>query len=57
MEEESEKKEKILMNIRIEDELKEAFRIKTIKEKTTMSDVITGFIKEYLKGEQANGYF
>lgn len=51
MEEESEKKEKILMNIRIEDELREAFRIKTIKEKTTMSDVITGFIKEYLKGE------
>ena len=46
-----EKDTKVLMNVRIEDDLREAFRIKTIKEKTSMSEVITEAIKKYLKGE------
>lgn len=47
-----EREPKILMNIRIEDSLREQFRIKTIQEKTTMSEVITDAIKKYLKGEE-----
>lgn len=41
--------EKVLMNVRIDPMLREEFRIKTIKEKTSMSEMMTEFIKEYLK--------
>lgn len=43
------KEPKALMNIRIQDSLKEKFKIKTIQEKTTMSEVITEAIKKYLE--------
>ena len=33
----------------IEEELKAAFQIKTIKEKTNMTDVLVEFIKSYVK--------
>ena len=43
------KKPKEIMNIRIDENLKQKFRIKTIQEKTTMSEVITNYIENYLK--------
>lgn len=50
MEEETvEKKGKILMNVRIDEELRDEFRIKTIRDKTTMSQEITKFIEAYLE--------
>ena len=45
-------KAKMIMNIRIDEDLKERFRIKTIKEKTTMSDVITRAIERYLDNNE-----
>ena len=40
---------KILMNIRIDKNLRNEFRIKTIRENTTMSEVLMDFIKKYLE--------
>lgn len=39
----------VLMNLRIDEELKTKLRLKTIKEKTTMTDVILNFIKKYVE--------
>lgn len=33
----------------LEEDLKIAFQIKTIKEKTNMTDVLVNFIKQYVK--------
>lgn len=38
-----------IMNIRIDRDLKKEFRIKTIEEGTTMSEIIMSYIREYLK--------
>lgn len=46
-----ENNKKVAMIARIDPELREEFRIKTIREKTTMAEVIEELIKEYLKGE------
>lgn len=40
---------KILMNIRIDKDLRNEFRIKTIRENTTMSEVLMNFIRKYLE--------
>lgn len=38
-----------IMNIRIDNELRKKFKMKTINENTTMSEVLINYIKEYLK--------
>lgn len=37
------------IHFNVTEELKEAFQIKTIKEKTNMTDVLVEFIKNYVK--------
>lgn len=49
MEDSQEKEELVIFNCKMEPELREKFKIKTIKEKTTMAEVVIGAIKEYLK--------
>lgn len=42
------------MIARIDPELRENFRIKTIREKTTMAEVIETLIKQYLLEDKEN---
>lgn len=42
---------KVALIARIDPKIREDFRIKTIREKTTMAEVVEELIKEYLKGE------
>lgn len=49
MEEETFEDLKINMNLRIEENLKNQFKIATIKNNTTMTDAIMNFIREYIQ--------
>lgn len=42
---------KVALIARIDPKLREEFRIKTIREKTTMAEVVEELIEKYLKGE------
>ena len=46
------KEEKIMCNYRIDPKLREKFRIKTIKNQTTMTDVIVKAIEKYVEEEK-----
>lgn len=41
----------VLLNINIEPKLREKFKIKTIKDNTTMTDVVIDAIKEYVNNK------
>ena len=47
----SENNNKVLMNARIDANLREEFRIKTIREKTTMAEVVEELIREYVENK------
>lgn len=49
MEEEEKDSNFVIFNCKIDPVLRENFKIKTIKEQTTMADVVINAIKEYLK--------
>lgn len=49
METNEEKSNRVGLLTRVDADLREKFRIKTIKEGTTMAEVIEEYIKEYLK--------
>lgn len=44
-----EKENLIIFNLKMDEELRDKFKIKTIQNKTTMTDVVISAIKEYLK--------
>ena len=46
--------EKVVFNI--SESLKMSFQLKTIREKTTMTDVLVNFIQEYIKDDNKNNY-
>lgn len=39
----------VIFNCKIEPDLREKFKIKTIQDKTTMAEVVINAIKEYIK--------
>lgn len=41
----------VIFNVKIDEELRDEFKIKTIQDKRTMTDVVISAIKEYVKGE------
>ena len=47
----SENNNKVLMNARIDANLREEFRIKTIREKTTMAEVVEELIRGYVENK------
>ena len=47
----SESNKKVLMNARIDANLREEFRIKTIREKTTMAEVVEDLIRGYVENK------
>lgn len=46
-----ENNKRVALIARIDPKVREDFRIKTIREKTTMAEVVEELIKEYLKKE------
>ena len=44
-----EKTKKVALLARIDPELREKFRIKTIREKTTMAEVVEKFVEDYTR--------
>ena len=44
-----EKNNLVIFNFKIEEELRDKFKIKTIQDKTTMTEVVMSAIKEYIK--------
>ena len=49
MEDNNEKEDLVIFNCKIQPELREKFKIKTIQEKTTMAEVVINAIKEYVE--------
>lgn len=47
-----EKEEKVICNFRIEPQLRDKFRIKTIEKQTTMTDVVVEAIKNFIEEEK-----
>lgn len=41
----------VIFNIKIDENLRDSFKIKTIQDKRTMTDVVIEAIKKYVKGE------
>ena len=46
-----EKEKLVIFNFKIDENLRDEFKIKTIQDKRTMTDVVISAIKDYLKGE------
>lgn len=51
MEEENKDANIVIFNCKIDYSLREKFKIKTIKEQTTMAEVVIKAIEEYVEGE------
>lgn len=41
----------VIFNVKIDEDLRDKFKIKTIQDKRTMTDVVISAIKEYVRGE------